>query len=78
MSLKNVEYVFTTKTNISFAKFSSIWGVQSFLLFRRFYKDMESNVKNDNCPGDKELVQALILDAQITKVFEEKTSRRDS
>ncbi|XP_023323136.1 voltage-dependent calcium channel subunit alpha-2/delta-3 isoform X8 [Eurytemora carolleeae] len=27
---------------------------------------------------DKELVQALILDAQITKVFEEKTSRRDS
>jgi len=27
---------------------------------------------------DKELVQALILDARITKVFEEKTSRRDS
>ena len=29
-------------------------------------------------PGDKELVQALILDAKITKVFEEKNSRRDS
>jgi hypothetical protein len=28
--------------------------------------------------GDKELVQALILDAKITKVFEEKNSRRDS
>ena len=28
--------------------------------------------------GDKELVQALILDAMITKVFEDKTSSADS
>ena len=27
--------------------------------------------------GDKELVQALILDAEITKVFTEETSRLD-
>ena len=42
---KTLNMFLQQKQKCHFSNFSSIWGIQSFLLFRRFYKDMEKNVK---------------------------------
>ena len=50
--------------------------MELFLPFENIYPRKLPIYQNSNL-GDKELVQALILDAEITKVFTEETSRLD-